>query len=129
MSSIKHSLDSLKVPDIYSLMLYILYKIKDIPEYATLSKLCYIVDGDSLQRLLTYFAGQTITFPTEADFTVLSNALLLYQHINIDGMSFADAQTSLTDLTAKQRDRVTELYLQIIKIVDQYAEELNKKNG
>lgn len=129
MSSIKRSLDSLKVPDIYSLMLFILYKIQDIPEYATLSKLCYLIDGDSLQRLLTYFAGQTVTFPTEADFTVLSSALLLYQHINIDGMSYADAQEQLGELTTKQRGRATDLYLKLIPIVDHYAEEVNKKNG
>ena len=33
----------LKDVDIYSLMLFALYKVKDIPEYATLSELAYIL--------------------------------------------------------------------------------------
>ena len=34
-NSIKKSLDSLRLSDIYSLMLFICYKIQDIPDYAT----------------------------------------------------------------------------------------------
>lgn len=128
-NSIKNHIDNLNVPEIYSLMLFILYKVKDIPEYATLSKLCYMIDGNSLQRLLTYFAGQTVTFPSESDFTVLTSALLMYKFINMDGMSYADAQSNLGELTAKQRESARDLYLKIIPIVDGYAEELERKHG
>lgn len=120
MTNIRPNLDNLQLPDIYSLMLFLMYKIQDIPEYATLSKLCYLVDGNSLQRVLTYFAGQTIKFPTESDFTIMTSALLLYQYVNIERMAYADAQAKLENLTAKQREKVTDLYLSLIPLVEKY---------
>jgi len=119
-TSIKNSLDALKLSDIYSLILFILYKIKDIPEYAVLSELCYLLDGSSLTRLLTYFAGKTITIPTEEEFTVMTSALLLYQYVNIDGLSLTEGLSNIQGLTMKQKDEVTNLYLQIIPIVSNY---------
>jgi hypothetical protein len=101
-------------------MLFIIYKVQDIPEYAVLSELCYLLDGSNLTRLLTYFAGKTITFPTEDEMATLTNALLLYQYINIDGLSLVDAQAKLEDITPKQMDKITELYLQILPIMRQY---------
>ena len=64
--SIKKSLNNLHLSDIYSLMLFILFKVQEIPEYAVASELCYLLDGANMTRLLTYFAGKTVTFPTEA---------------------------------------------------------------
>ena len=119
-TSIKANLNNLHLSDIYSLMLFIIYKIQDIPEYAVLSELCYLLDGNNLTRLLTYFAGKTITFPTEDEMATLTNALLLYQYINIDGLSLVDAQAKLEDITPKQMDKITELYLQILPIMRQY---------
>jgi len=119
-TSIKANLNALHLSDIYSLMLFIIYKMQDIPEYAVLSELCYLLDGSNLTRLLTYFAGKTIKIPTEEDFALLTNALLLYQYINIDGKSLTDAQMQLEDLTLKQKEAVTELYLKILPIMKQY---------
>ena len=119
-TSIKANLNSLHLSDIYSLMLFIIYKLQDIPEYAVLSELCYLLDGNNLTRLLTYFAGKTIKIPTEEEFTTMANALLLYQYINVDGMTLVDAQAKLEDVTPKQVDKITELYLQILPIMRQY---------
>lgn len=119
-ANIKSTLNSLQLSDIYSLMLFIMYKVQDIPEYAVLSELCYLLDGSNLTRLLTYFAGKTVTFPTEEEFAVVTSALLMYQYININGESYANAQAKLTDLTAKQKDKASELYLKIIPIMRQY---------
>lgn len=119
-NKIKDSLNSLKTSDIYSLILFILYKLKDIPEYAVLSELCYLLDGGSIIRILTYFAGRTITIPSEAEFVEMSNALLLYQYINIEGMTLSEAQNKLVNTTAKQKTRATDLYLKLIPIINQY---------
>ena len=73
-----------------------------------------------MTRLLTYFAGRTITIPTEEEFAIVTNALLMYQYINIDGESFTNAQAKLTDLSKKEKDKVTELYLEILPIMRQY---------
>lgn len=119
-ASIKNTLNSLQLSDIYSLMLFIMYKVQDIPEYAVLSELCYLLDGSNLTRLLTYFAGKTITFPTEEEFAIVTSAMLMYQYINLDGDSYATAQSKLTSLTAKQKDKASELYLKLIPIMRQY---------
>ena len=119
-NSIKKNLIALVLSDIYSLMLFFLFKIQNIPEYAVTSELCYLLDGANMTRLLTYFAGRTITFPTEAEMTIVTNALLMYQYINIDGDTFTAAQNKLEKLTKKQKDKVTELYVQLLPIMKQY---------
>lgn len=119
-NSIKKNLNSLHLSDIYSLMLFILFKVQDIPEYAVTSELCYLLDGANMTRLLTYFAGKTVTFPTEAEMATVTNALLMYQYINIDGDTFTAAQNKLEKLTKKEKDRVTELYVQLLPIMKQY---------
>ena len=118
--SIKKSLNNLHLSDIYSLMLFILFKVQEIPEYAVTSELCYLLDGANMTRLLTYFAGRTVTFPTEAEMAIVTNALLMYQYINIDGETFTAAQNKLGDLTKKEKDKVTELYVKMLPIMKQY---------
>ena len=118
--SIKQNLNNLHLSDIYSLMLFILFKVQDIPEYAVTSELCYLLDGANMTRLLTYFAGKTVTFPTSAEMAIITNALLMYQYINIDGETFTAAQNKLGELTNKEKDKVTELYVQLLPIMKQY---------
>lgn len=119
-NNIKKNLNALHLSDIYSLMLFILFKVQDIPEYAVTSELCYLLDGANMTRLLTYFAGRTVTFPTESEMSIVTNALLMYQYINIDGETFTAAQNKLEKLTKKERDKVTELYVQLLPIMKQY---------
>ena len=119
-TSIKKNLNNLHLSDIYSLMLFILFKVQDIPEYAVTSELCYLLDGANMTRLLTYFAGKTVTFPTEAEMATVTNALLMYQYINIDGETFTAAQNKLGELTNKERDRITELYVKLLPVMKQY---------
>jgi hypothetical protein len=119
-NSIKTNLNNLHLSDIYSLMLFVMYKLQDIPDYAALSELCYLLDGANLTRLLTYFSGKTLQVPTQEEFSNMSKALLLYQYINIDGDSLVDAQKKLENTTPKQRDQITELYVKILPIVRQY---------
>lgn len=119
-TNIKKNLNNLHLSDIYSLMLFVLFKVQDIPEYAVTSELCYLLDGANMTRLLTYFAGKTVTFPTESEMTIVTNALLMYQYINIDGETFTAAQNKLDKLTKKEKDAVTELYVQLLPIMKQY---------
>ena len=130
-TNIKKNLNSLHLSDIYSLMLFILFKVQEIPEYAVVSELCYLLDGANMTRLLTYFAGRTVTFPTEAEMSIVTNALLMDQYINIDGDTFTAAQNKLENLTKKQKDAVTELYVQLLPIMKQYNIDRSQiqKNG
>lgn len=119
-NSIKNNINNLHLSDIYSLMLFIMYKVQEIPDYAVLSELCYLLDGSNMTRMLTYFAGRTVTFPTEKEMAIVTNALLMYQYINIDGESLTTAQNKLENLTAKQKEEVLELYLKILPIMRNY---------
>lgn len=119
-ANIKKNLNNLHLSDIYSLMLFILFKVQEIPEYALTSELCYLLDGANMTRLLTYFAGKTVTFPTESEMTVVTNALLMYQYINIDGETFTAAQNKLDKLSKKEKDAVTDLYVKLLPIMKQY---------
>lgn len=131
-NNIKKNLNTLHLSDIYSLMLFILFKVQEIPEYAITSELCYLLDGANMTRLLTYFAGRTVTFPTESEMTIVTNALLMYQYINIDGETFTVAQNKLEKLTKKEKDKVTELYVQLLPIMKQYnidRSQIQKQHG
>jgi len=119
-NNIKKNLNNLHLSDIYSLMLFVLFKVQGIPEYALTSELCYLLDGANMTRLLTYFAGRTVTFPTESEMTVVTNALLMYQYINIDGETFTTAQNKLGKLTKKEKEAVTDLYVKLLPIMKQY---------
>lgn len=119
-TSIKANLNSLQLSDVYSLMLFVLYKLQDVPEYAVLSELCYLLDGANMTRLLTYFAGKTIQIPTAEEFSRVANAMLLYQYINIDGMSLVEAQAKLGKQNAKQKDATIDLYLKLLPVMKQY---------
>lgn len=113
-------MNSLQLSDVYSLMLFVLYKLQDVPEYAVLSELCYLLDGANMTRLLTYFAGKTIQIPTAEEFSKVASAMLLYQYINIDGLSLVEAQAKLGKQNAKQRDETVDLYLKLLPIMKQY---------
>lgn len=128
-NSIKQNLNNLHLSDIYSLMLFVMYKLQDVPDYAVLSELCYLLDGANLTRLLTYFSGRTLQIPTQEEFANLSKALLLYQYINIDGNSVSEAQSKLEDVTGKQKEQIMELYLQIIPVMKQYNIDRSKIQG
>lgn len=119
-ANIKANLDLLHISDVYSLMLFLLYKAQDIPEYATLSELCYLLDGNNINRLLTYFAGKTIKVPTAEEFVILSNALLLYKWIDIDGQSLSEARNRLPNITNRQREKITDLYVKILPHIKEY---------
>lgn len=120
-TSIKASLDALKLSDIYSLILFVIYKIQDLPDYAVLSELCYLLDGSNITRLLTYFAGRTIKFPSADELSSMTNALLLYQYINIEGKSLTEAYLRLgKDITPKQKEKITDLYLKILPVMKNY---------
>ena len=119
-NTIKQNLNNLHLSDIYSLMLFVMYKLQDVPDFATLSELCYLLDGANLTRLLTYFAGKTLTIPTQEEFANMSKAMLLYQYINLDGNSLSEAQSKLVDVTPKQQDQILDLYLKIIPVMQQY---------
>lgn len=117
--SIKKSLDKLKDVDIYSLMLFALYKFVDIPEYSALSELIYVLDKKNLLNLCEYFGGLTLRVPTIDELEILAGALLLYQYINLEGKSYEEG-SKLINCNTNQLRAIKRNYLKLVDILNNY---------
>lgn len=115
-------LNAMKKEDVYSLLLFALYKLKDDPEYLTLSELSYILDGENLTKFLRYFGGMTLKVPTSKELRLITKALTLYQHVNLDGGNFDEAARALIN-DEFTRDDIKECYAKIVEVMTDY--ELN----
>lgn len=86
--SIKKNILKLKQSDIYTLMLFVLFRVRELPEYSTLSEMAYILDKDSLLKLCEYFGGMTIQIPTINELQSILYSLTLYQYINVENIPY-----------------------------------------
>ena len=93
--SFKENIDNLKQQDIYSFLLFVLYRLTGVNEYSSLSELAYVLDKKNFLNLCEFFGGQTITITTIEDIENLTYSFLIYQYVNIDGMTFRDALAKL----------------------------------
>lgn len=118
-NNIKDSLDKLKTTDIYTMILFALYKMTDIPEYSTLSELVYVLDKDSFFNFLECFGGTTIRVPTKKEFKIVLNALLLYQYVNIEERDMSDALKDI-DVREFQLKDVKDTYVKLCSILSSY---------
>jgi hypothetical protein len=119
-NNIVKALNTLKSPDIMSLVLFTLYKIRDIPEYSTLSELSYLLDEKSLNNFLEYYGGTTIKVPTKQELLVVINALLLYQFTRIEGMDFKEACSQLANPQHISEKELKEAYSKMVDVLDNY---------
>ena len=113
------ALNSLNKDDIYSMMLFTLYKVKDIPEYLTLSELCYVLDNDNLTKFLSYFGGMTITVPKLKDLRLVLKGLMLYQYVNVEGGSFDDSLKALAE-DEFSADDIKNIYVKVVEVISNY---------
>jgi hypothetical protein len=116
---IKERLLTFKDVDIWSLMLFTLYKIKDLPEYSSISELAYILDKDNMLKLCEYFGGLTIKIPTIDELEEIVYALVLYQYVNIDGMEYDDAVKMLGEKSSNLRS-IKSSYLNVCEVLKNY---------
>lgn len=122
---IRTELNKLQECDIYSLLLFSLYKLKDAPEYSSLSELVYVLDKTNFLRLCEYFGGTTIRIPTIQEITILTESLLLYSYTHIDNMSYTDALNKL----AESSNNITEVktyYNKLLQVLQNYKFEPRK---
>lgn len=114
------NLDSLKERDVYSLLLFCLYKLQEIPEYSSLSELVYVMDKNNFLNLCEYFGGQTIRIPTINEVESLMYSLLLYQYVNIDHIPYNKA----IDIIGKESHELREVkknYRNLCKVLENYT--------
>ena len=119
LTKVTEALNQLNKDDIYSLMLFTLYKMKDVPDYLTLTEMCYILDGENLSKFLKYFGGMTLTIPTKEQFDLVVQALSLYQYVNLEG---GDIEAGLKAVVTVDVDKeeVKALYAKIIEVLTDY---------
>lgn len=115
----KKILETMNQEDIYSIILHALFRLKDTPEYASLSELAYLLNGKSLMNLLEYYGGQTITIPTIKEFRVVVNSLLLYQYVNIEGMEMSQAEKLIKSDTYSLKE-IRDCYVKMVDILNDY---------
>lgn len=118
--SVKSEVSKLKETDIWSLLLFVLFKIKDTDEFSSLSELTYILDKTSLLKLCEYFGGSTITIPTIDELEHLVYGLLLYQYVDIDKLDYNDALAKIySEGTSKTEIKLA--YKKIKETLDTYT--------
>lgn len=117
---IKEDLTRLNEVDTYSLILFVLYKLKDIPEYSAISELAFVLDKTNLLRLCEYFGGLTLKIPTIDELEQIVHSLLLYQYVDIDNMSFDDALKLLGEKSADIRT-IRKNYNKIKQLLEGYT--------
>ena len=81
MSKLNNEISKLNEKETYSLILFALFKLMNIPEYSTLSELVYILDKETLLKLCGYFGGLTIKIPTIQELESIVYSLILYQYL------------------------------------------------
>lgn len=89
--------------ELYSLLLFVLFKLKDDEKYSSLSQLMFVLNKSSVLDLFEYFGGMTITIPTIEDLELILYCLLVYKAVHIDGKEFSSA-TKLLDSKNKKLD-------------------------
>ena len=116
---VKEELSNLKENDIYSLMMFVLFKVKDIPEYSSISELAFILDKDNLLKLCEYYGGLTIKIPTISELESVLDALLMYQLIDVQGNAYSDAVKILGSSSSELRV-LKQNYLKVREVMKDY---------
>lgn len=107
-------IENLHKEDIYSLMLFTLYKCNESNEFSSLSQLSYILDIESLLKLCEFYGGQTITIPTITELRTMLDALLVFQMVEIE-------HRDINELEKQYTVNVIKLYKRIKEILKEYS--------
>ena len=118
-SNILKSLEELDRPDIYSLLLFSIYKLHNEKEYSTLSELVYVLDRSNLYNFLSMYGGMTIKVPTVNELQKMLDALQLYSYIHFDHLESRDALKEFANITYSQKE-LLDMYKVIEKVLAEY---------
>lgn len=116
---ITESLKKLSTRDIYSVLLFVLFKMKEIPEQSTLSELIYILDQQSLLKLCEYFGGTTISIPTIEDLEILTYCLLVYNDVVFEKKEIESVFKSLP-VDSNVLKKIRSQYIRVSEILSEY---------
>ena len=117
--NISKELNNLTEADIYSLMLFALYKTNELPEYSSLSQLSYILDKENLLKLCEYYGGTTLRIPTIRELELLLNSLLVYQLVDIENNPLDEILESMRIKTGSNTE-IKRNYFVIKELLSKY---------
>ena len=113
--------------DLYSLALFALYKLIDVPEYSSLSELVYVLDKSNFLNLCQFFGGQTIHVPTLDELEILIYALILFKRTKLDHDPLEEAQQYLVDNGCRDVKAVRKQYNKLIEVISKYDFQVNRE--
>ena len=122
MITVNKKIDSLKTKDVYSILMFLLFRAEEIPEYAVLSRLAYVMDKEVLLTLCELFGGMTIKIPTMDDLDKLLTAMSIYSRVDLDK---EDKEHVFEEITEKYKNKIPpasiiKLYEQLHDIMEKY---------
>jgi hypothetical protein len=122
MITVNKKIDSLKTKDVYSILMFLLFRAEEIPEYAVLSRLAYVMDKEVLLTLCELFGGMTIKIPTMDELEKLLTAMTIYSRVDLDK---EDKEQVFEDITEKYKNKIPpatiiKLYEQLHDIMENY---------
>ena len=120
MNNIKEKLNKLKEPDLYSLMLFVLYKLHNIPEYSTLSNLSFLLEKDHLLKMCDLFGGTTIYITTITELEEIIYALSLFYQVNVNKKQYNKVIEEMKIDSSRLR-KVKTAYLKVCEIMKNYT--------
>ena len=118
--TISTEITNLTKNDIYSLMLFVMYKLKDSNEYSSLSQLSYILDEENLLKLCEYYGGTTIYIPKIEELEDMLNALLLFQKVDIEKQDLIKCLTTL-DKKGENTKSIKKNYFVIKEVLKDFS--------
>ena len=119
--SINTELKRLKQIDIWSLMLFVLYNFQKIPEYSSISELCYVLDEKNLLKLCEYFGGQIIKIPTIDQLEETLYGMLMYQYIDVEGLSETETLDVLNINNKDKEKQIKACYKELKNVLTNYS--------
>ncbi len=120
MSKTDENLETLRYEDIFSLVLFALYRLRDDQQFSTLSEMAYIMDKQTLLNFLEYFGGSNIKVPTLADLRLMVNALLIYEMVDLRGHRF-DESIKLLNLETEKAGELLDAYKTVKEVIRNYS--------
>lgn len=118
--TISTEITNLTKNDIYSLMLFVMYKLKDSNEYSSLSQLSYILDEENLLKLCEYYGGTTIYIPKIEELEDMLNAMLLFQKVDIEKQDLTKCLTTL-DRKGENTKSIKKNYFVIKEVLKDFS--------
>lgn len=114
-----NQIKELKNEDFYSVLLFVLFKLNEDPDYSSLSRLSYVLDKDNLLKFCKFFGGLTIRVPTIEELEALCSGLLLYQKVDIEKQSLDDVLSKF-DCDIFSKKELIILYKKIREVMKDY---------